>query len=256
MFVYRRYSTSDWERVRRFVNSGLSDYAIARLTGFPRSTILNWRKRSEPPRSAQQRTIVIPRSQWGPEYAYLLGVYFGDGHIWSSSPGSFRLSIFCDTTYPGLIAEIKTAIAALSPGTPIRLNRRPGRCVAVISSSPAWSHAFPQHGPGRKHERPIVVEGWQRAITHAHPEMLLRGLIHSDGCRCVNRFRTKLPSGRIAEYEYPRYFFSNLSADIRSIFTEHCELLGIRWTQSNHRNISISHRHSVARLDEFVGPKR
>jgi hypothetical protein len=30
--------------------------------------------------------------------------------------------------------------------------------------------------------------------------------------------------------------------------------LGLRWTQSNHRNISISHRMSVGLLDENVGP--
>ncbi|HET6831257.1 MAG TPA: hypothetical protein VFH44_07905 [Solirubrobacterales bacterium] len=72
----------------------------------------------------------------------------------------------------------------------------------------------------------------------------------------MNRFRTKLPSGRVAEYEYPRYFFSNRSADIKQIFCEHCDLLGIRWTQSNPRYVSVSHRDSVAALDEFVGPKR
>jgi len=60
----------------------------------------------------------------------------------------------------------------------------------------------------------------------------------------------------VAEYAYPRYFFSNMSADIRGLFCEYCERLGIRWTQSNQRNISVSHRGSVARLDEFVGPKR
>jgi hypothetical protein len=51
------------------------------------------------------------------------------------------------------------------------------------------------------------------------------------------------------------YFFSNLSSDIRALFCEHCELLGIRWTQSNPRNISVSHRRTVALLDDFVGPK-
>lgn len=92
-------------------------------------------------------------------------------------------------------------------------------------------------------------------MTRAHPKELIRGLIHSDGCRTVNRFSTRLPSGRIATYEYPRYFFSNLSADIRQIFCDHCDLLGIRWTQSNPRNISVSHRDSVGLLDSFVGPK-
>lgn len=62
-------------------------------------------------------------------------------------------------------------------------------------------------------------------------------------------------AGRLAQYEYPRYFFSNLSQDIRQIFCDHCDLLGIRWTQLNARNNSVSHRHSVALLDQFVGPK-
>jgi len=79
--------------------------------------------------------------------------------------------------------------------------------------------------------------------------------LHSDGCRTVNRFKTKLPSERIAEYAYPRWFFSNRSADIRGLFCEYCDRLGIRWTQSNPRNISVSHRDSVALLDSFVPAK-
>ena len=116
--------------------------------------------------------------------------------------------------------------------------------------------AFPQHGPGRKHERKIELEAWQREITHAHPGAFVRGMIHSDGCRTVNRFKTKLPSGRVKEYAYPRYFFTNVSADIRALFIEHCELLGVRCTLSNPRNVSVSHRKSVAILEEVVGPKR
>ena len=92
-------------------------------------------------------------------------------------------------------------------------------------------------------------------LREIYPMGFVRGLIHSDDCRTVDRFKTRLPSGRVAEYAYPRYFFSNLSADVRGLFCESCERLGLRWTQSNHRNISISHRTSVARLDENVGPK-
>jgi hypothetical protein len=29
----------------------------------------------------------------------------------------------------------------------------------------------------------------------------------------------------------------------------------VRWTQSNHRNISVAHRPSVRLLDTFIGPK-
>jgi hypothetical protein len=123
------------------------------------------------------------------------------------------------------------------------------------SSWKRWPEVLPQHGPGRKHARPIVLEGAQRAIVNAHPWAFLRGLLHSDGCRTVNRFKAELPSGRIAEYEYPRWFFSNLSADTRGLFCTTCERLGLRWTQSNHRNSSISHRRSVALIDRNVGPK-
>jgi hypothetical protein len=38
-------------------------------------------------------------------------------------------------------------------------------------------------------------------------------------------------------------------------FVDHCELLGIRVTQWNHRNLTVSHRHSVAILEEIVGAK-
>ena len=113
-----------------------------------------------------------------------------------------------------------------------------GASDVVSICHPAIGHAFLQHGAGRKHLRGIVLAGWQSDLTSAHPAALIGGLIRSDGCRAENRFRTLLPSGRVAEYSYIRYFFSNLSADIREIFTEHCQLLGIRVTQSNHRNLS------------------
>ncbi len=80
-------------------------------------------------------------------------------------------------------------------------------------------------------------------------------LVHSNGSRVTNSFSTELSDGRLAHYSYPRYFFTNHSEDIRRIFCDHCELLGVRWTRSNPTNISISHRDSVAILDWFIGPK-
>jgi hypothetical protein len=139
-----------------------------------------------------------------------------------------------------------------------RVGRYPvpaSRCVRVVATSLRWPEVFPQHGPGRKHERPISLEPWQQEIVDAFLWEFLRGLLHSDGCRTLNRFRTRLPSGRIADYAYPRWFFSNRSADIRELFCTTCDSVGVRWTQSNPRNISVSHRRSVALLDEFVGPK-
>jgi hypothetical protein len=190
-----------------------------------------------------------PPDHWS--YGYLLGFYLGDGY---ASPNG-QLVIVCDTQYPEIIEECRGAMILTSLRNHVGVHpHREFRCARVTCSWQGWFEAFPQHGPGRKHERSIVLEPWQQAIVETHPWQFLRGLIHSDGCRTVNRFRTKLPSGRVAEYVYPRYF-SNMSADIRGLFCATCEQLGLRWTQSNHRNISISHRHSVALLEEHVGPK-
>jgi hypothetical protein len=132
------------------------------------------------------------------------------------------------------------------------LVHRGGERVTILQScSKLWLIAFPQHGPGRKHERAIVLEPWQREIVSRYPAEFVRGLIHSDGCRTTNRFRTTLPSGRVAEYAYGRYFFSNLSADIRGLFGDACDALGVHWTLSNPRNVSVSRRRSVALLDEL-----
>jgi hypothetical protein len=194
----------------------------------------------------------IPRPR---SYAYLLGMYLGDGWVGPTKCNA-QLVIRLDLGYPCIIDECVAAARSAIPDVRVAVHPVRGqRCVGVTSYDPRWLDVFPHWGAGMKHERPIVLADWQREIVDAHPEQFVRGLIHSDGCRCVNRFTTKLPSGRVAEYEYPRYFFSNLSADIRAIFCEHCDLLGIRWTQSNPRNISVSHRRSVARLDRFVGPK-
>jgi hypothetical protein len=189
-------------------------------------------------------------------YSYLLGLYLGDGWV-APHLRTARLVITLDGVYPDIVEEARAAAAAAcGSGRPISvLEVRDSRALVVQSYWKGWLDVFPQWGTGRKHERSIVLADWQRAIVDEFPEQFLKGLIHSDGCRCVNRFKTKLPSGRVAEYEYPRYFFSNLSADIRGLFCEYCERLGIRWTQSNHRNISVSHRRSVAILDGFIGPK-
>jgi hypothetical protein len=201
--------------------------------------------------------VFVPWRQPDPwSYSYLLGMYLGDGCVYSTGR-SLQCKVTCDAVYPEIIDACQLAMMLTLVPRRVACYRHPvHRRVDVVGSSKRWPEVFPQHGPGREHTRPIVLEPWQREVVDRFPQQFLRGLIHSDGCRTVNRFKVALPSGRVGEYEYPRDFFSNLSADIRGLFCEYCDRLGIRWTQSNHRNISVSQRHSVARLDEFVGPKR
>jgi hypothetical protein len=206
-------------------------------------------------RAACEHVFVLYRPPYRPAYSYMLGMYLGDGCL-TGRERCKQFVVALDAAYPEIIDECWVAMALTLPGCRPVKQKMHYECVRVVSGSVRWPEVFPQHGPGRKHDRPIVLEPWQREIVDAFPREFLRGLIHSDGCRTVNRFKTKLPSGRVAEYAYPRYFFSNLSSDIRGLFCEYCERLGIRWTQSNHRNISVSHRRSVAALDEFIGPKR
>src|SRR3954453_23601132 len=173
----------------------------------------------------------------GWSYSLLLGYYLGDGCV-ASTGTSYQLRVILDGLYPDVIETCVMAMT-LSLFDEVNVLVRPkqaDRGVIVEASYKHWPLVFPQHGPGRKHNRPIVLADWQRAIVDRRPEPFLRGLIHSDGCRTVNRFKTRLPSGPVAEYSYPPYFFSTLSADIRGLFCEYCERLGVRWTQSNHRN--------------------
>lgn len=84
-----------------------------------------------------------------------------------------------------------------------------------------------------------------------HSGRLLRGLIHSDGCRVTNRIKHSKKT-----YEYPRYMFSNRSHDIQGIFCDACDRLGIDWRQDGPWNISIARREAMAIMDRHVGPKR
>jgi len=91
----------------------------------------------------------------------------------------------------------------------------------------------------------------QRTITFVHAEELIRGLIHSDGCRLLAR---QPRHGRV--YTYSRYCFKNRSRDIMRIFCDHLDLLEVDWTLTDAEQAQIARRDAVAKLDEFVGPKQ
>ena len=96
-----------------------------------------------------------------------------------------------------------------SPGPKVgRFRSRKGTTTILSVYSTHLACLLPLHGPGVKHERDIVLEGWQTAIVDASPWTFLRGLIRSDGCVFVNR------TGR---YEYVSSEFSNRSAQIRDL---------------------------------------
>jgi hypothetical protein len=187
-----------------------------------------------------------------PEYNYLLGLYLGDGCITTHARDVHRLGISLDRAYPGIVGECRAAMATVMPTSKVNVIQRPDEQTDDVHSySKAWPCLLPQHGLGKKHLRRIDLLEWQRQLIESDPQPLLRGLIHSDGSRHFNTIRHPKRT-----YRYPRYEFTNLSEDIKRIFCDACDLLGIEWRVMNYKTISVARRASVATLDEFIGPKR
>lgn len=185
-------------------------------------------------------------------YAYLLGLYLGDGTISRHPRRVYRLRVFLDRAHPMIVAECAAAMSLVLPASKVGvLKHKDARMEEVYSFSTHWPHLFPQHGPGVKHKRRIALEPWQQRVVERYPGRLLRGLIHSDGCRVENVIRHPRKT-----YRYPRYFFSNRSLDIQRIFCAACDRLGIAWRQDGPWNVSVARREAVVALDRHVGAKR
>ena len=109
----------EFQTVRSLVGAGLNDCQVGRLTGIPRGTVREWRLRSSPPghRPSGQRGCFVCHGDDldQPAYAYLLGLYLGDGFISAMRRGVFRLRVVLDVRYPGIIEECATAIGAVGP---------------------------------------------------------------------------------------------------------------------------------------------
>jgi hypothetical protein len=177
-------------------------------------------------------------------YAYLLGLYLGDGCLAWHRRDVYHLRISLDAKYPNIIAECARAMATVS-GRRVGY-AHPKGCIVVNAYWKHWPCLFPQHGPGRKHEREIALLAWQRDVTGRQAGLLLRGLIHSDGCRILNR---------VNGTDYPRYHFSNKSSGIKEVFRAACADYGVHCTTPRRDLLSVARRADTARLDLVVGPK-
>jgi hypothetical protein len=235
---------------------GLGARRIASRTGVPLSTVRDWLAGRLPASHLRQGD-----SPGGPAtpselpdlYVHLLGLYLGDGCLSEHRRSVFKLRLFLDAKYPGIVAEAARSISAVNAERAVNQVLRESNCVEVYSYSKCWPTLFPQHGPGPKHDRRIFLERWQQVLAERHPKLLLRGLIQSDGARSFSSSR----SG----WTQPRYVFGNVSTDITSIFCTACDRLRLRWTMSfpadpsKQALVYVSRKDDVARMDEFVGPK-
>jgi hypothetical protein len=232
------------------VGSGRSINAVSKELGVSRAAIREWLAR---PDAATAPPVCPALAISAPAYAALFGYYLGDGCV-SAHPRTHALRISCDERLPGIVEDIRRCVSAVHPERRTYVVRAPG-VIVVQSYWKHWPCLFPQHGPGRKHERELVMASWQREIVERHPADFLRGLFHSDGCR-VRNWATRTVAGRRKRYEYPRWQFVNESPAIMRWCGEALDQVEIPWRQTTRRTLSVSTRAGVARLDELIGPKR
>ena len=246
-------SKDELDEALGLLQQGLTPTEVARATGIPRSTVRDWRHGRG---MRHARSFDCADHDFsaldGHAYAYLLGMYLGDGCLSSHPRGVWRLRVTLDSAYPRIVAECASATSAVSPRSRVHVyERNSEQCVEVSSYWKHWPCYLPQHGLGPKHMRPIVLTGWQSRIVEAFVERFIRGLIHSDGTRIVATER----KGRYVRYA-PRYAFSNRSEDILELFRAACELAGVHCTRASRIQIAVYSKAAVARLDALVGPKR
>jgi len=171
-----------------------------------------------------------------------LGMYLGDGYL-APVQRNYALRIYLNRRQQNVVARVRRAIEIVLPGRRVNeVQRRVSPITEVTCYSRDWPLVFPQHGPGRKHTRRIVLAEWQRSIVEARPVDFLRGCLESDGCR-----HRRIVNGT----DYPAYSFSNRSEDILQLCVWACALMSVRCRRSNAWTLSIARRPDVALLDHL-----
>jgi len=262
----------DYRRILELWELGVPKKRIGILLYIPRATVRDCIKRysslsglEESRGSAERGTSTAVLSRicdfqnvvLQQAYAYVLGIYLGDGNI-TKVRNVYRLRVTLDARYPNIINKCSEAIQVLLPDNQIGIVRRYHgdklSCVDVSCFNKYWLILLPQHGKGRKHEREIKLQDWQQIIIETYSLEFFMGLFHSDGSRFSNIVNGK---------DYPRYQFTNISTDIQRLFCETCDRLGLHWTIKHRRSqagkrvgdIYVSKRKDVEYLDRLVGPK-
>ena len=148
-----------------------------------------------------------------------LGVYLGDR---SSLPSGGSVTGYAPSltrSYRGssMSVRLRSGSSALRTRSTRRLrsgrfadsskgSARRDRCVLALVAMPLPPPARDESTSG-----PVELADWQRGLLVRYPEALLRGLVHSDGCRFIN-------TG--TNWRHPRSSFSDLSSDIRRLFCD------------------------------------
>lgn len=113
--------SKDAEAVRDLLAQDLSIAEVARRVGVSRRTVRSWASTGfdEVLKSRHQHSgdDLCPHVRDVSEstYAYLLGLYLGDGHLTKTPRDVYKLRIYQDNKYPFLIHQCKLAMSWTLP---------------------------------------------------------------------------------------------------------------------------------------------
>src|SRR5258706_2970397 len=135
----------------------LSDLEIldrenAAICGVSIWAVRHWRRgdrRSEKADPSRRSSATCPRCDQramdDAAYAYLLGLYLGDGHI-TLGPRAYVLWLACSDAWPGLFNLAKQTVSLVMPTSRVFcVSPRGVACTYVKSVSKHWPCLFPQH---------------------------------------------------------------------------------------------------------------
>jgi hypothetical protein len=172
---------AEYVHVQELIADGLNDCAVSRATGSTRPTVREWRVGQK--RNGNYRTgiahlcpICNDTEVEGWWYAYLLGMYLGDGCLATHPRGVYRLRIVLDVRYPMIINECVSAIRAVKGSTaPVGQVHYSG-CVEVYAFWKHWPCLFSPARPWKeappKDRTGVLAAGYRPRLagsTHSRP---------------------------------------------------------------------------------------
>src|SRR5262249_5387401 len=158
----RKYE--EYQQILELWESGMAKKRIAITLGIPRATVRDCIDRFGSVKGLEENKERALRSTPDPvlmrirdaantdvqsAYAYVLGIYLGDGSI-SIVRKVHRLRVTLDKRYPMIIQTCSEAIQRILPDNQVGIVQREG-CVDVSCFHKFWPDILPQHGLGKKH---------------------------------------------------------------------------------------------------------
>jgi hypothetical protein len=154
--------------VLELVRAGGNDCEIARETRIPGGTVRDWRTGRTPDFGRRTGTCAVCSGDTQalplPACPYLLGLYLGDGCL-SAGPRRVQAPNRLRGAVSGADPAVRTCDGTGPSDKVGRARTTDERCCDVYSCSKHQPCLFPQHGPGRKHERKIELTPWQQELV-------------------------------------------------------------------------------------------